>query len=152
MPARRDADAGRPDDAVPPRAETAPAATRHPFEYAIVRVVPRVERGEGFNAGIVLMCRPLRFLGARVELDASVLVALAPDCDPEIVREHLEAIVRIAEGDPDAGPIAALSAPERFHWLVAPSSTIIQPSPVHTGLTADPAATLEHLARTLVRR
>ncbi len=129
-----------------------PAAARHPFEYAIVRVVPRVERGEAFNAGIVLMCRPLRYLGARVHLDEAVLAALLPDCDPDIVREHLGGLVRVAEGVPDAGPIAALSAPERFHWLVAPSSTIIQPSPVHTGLTADPAATLEHLFRTLVLR
>ena len=79
-------------------------------------------------------------------------MAMAPDCDPEIVREHLAAIEAIAAGDPDAGPIAALSAPERFHWLVSPSSTIIGPSEVHTGLTADPAATLEHLFRTLVRR
>jgi hypothetical protein len=125
---------------------------RSPFEYAIVRVVPRVERGEAFNAGIVLMCRPLRFLGARAELDEAVLVTMAPDCDPEIVREHLAAIEAIAAGDPDAGPIAALSAPERFHWLVSPSSTIIATSEVHTGLTADPAATLEHLFRTLVRR
>jgi hypothetical protein len=125
---------------------------RQPFEYAIVRVVPRVERGEAFNAGIVLMCRPLRFLGARVELDETVLAALAPDCDAETVREHLDGIVRIAEGHPAGGPIARLTAPERFHWLVSPSSTIIQPSEVHTGLTADPAATLEHLFGTLVRR
>jgi len=125
---------------------------RSPFEYAIVQVVPRVERGEALNAGIVLMCRPLRFLGARAELDEALLVAMAPDCDPEIVRAHLAAIEGIAAGDPDAGPIAALSAPERFHWLVAPSSTIIQPTVVHTGLTADPAATLDHLFRTLVRR
>jgi hypothetical protein len=125
---------------------------RQPFEYAIVRVVPRVERGEAFNAGIVLMCRPLRFLGARAELDETVLAALAPDCDAATVREHLDAIVRIAEGDPAGGPIARLTAPERFHWLVSPSSTIIQPSEVHTGLTADPAATLDHLAQTLVRR
>ena len=79
-------------------------------------------------------------------------MAMAPDCDPEIVRAHLAAIERIAAGDPDAGPIAALTAPERFHWLVSPSSTIIGPSEVHTGLTADPAATLEHLFRTLVQR
>lgn len=125
---------------------------RHPFEYAIVRVVPRVERGEALNAGIVLMCRPLRFLGARVHLDETVLAALAPDCDPEIVREHLAAVEAVAAGEPGAGPIAALTQPERFHWLVAPSSTIIQPSPVHTGLTADAAATLDHLLRTLVRR
>lgn len=129
-----------------------PDPGRHPFEYAVVRVVPRVERGEALNAGIVLMCRPRRFLGARVELDERVLVALAPDCDPGAVREHLESIAGIAAGEPDAGPIARLSQPERFHWLVAPSSTIIQPSEVHTGLTADPEATLEHLFRTLVRR
>jgi hypothetical protein len=122
------------------------------FDYAIVRVVPRVERGEGLNAGIVLMSRARRFLGARAELDEGLLAAMWPDCDPEIVRDHLAAIVGIAEGDPAAGPIAVLPAPERFHWLVSPSSTIIQPSPVHTGLTADPAATLEHLFRTLVRR
>ncbi len=125
---------------------------REPFEYAIVRVIPRVERGEAFNAGIVLLSRPHRFLGAKTSLDAAVLVALAPDCDPEVVREHLAGIERIAAGDPDGGPIAQLSAPERFHWLVSPSSTIIQPSEVHTGLTADPAATLEHLFRTLVQR
>lgn len=137
---------------MPAQREPAAPDARSPFEYAIVRVVPRVERGEALNAGIVLMSRPLRFLGARVELDEAVLAALSPDCDPEIVRDHLALVVRIAEGDPDAGPIAALSAPERFHWLVSPSSTVIQPSPVHTGLTADPAATLDHLFRTLVRR
>ena len=114
--------------------------------------MPRVERGEAFNAGIVLMSRPHRFLGARVELDAAVLTALAPDCDPQNVLAHLESIERVASGDAAAGPIAALSMAERFHWLVAPSSTIIQPSEVHTGLTDDPAATLEHLFRTLVLR
>jgi hypothetical protein len=127
-------------------------ADRNPFEYAVIRVVPRVERGEAFNAGIVLMSRPHRFLAAMAGLDEAVLVALSPDCDPEIVRAHLDAIVRIAAGDLDAGPIAALPMPERFHWLVSPSSTIIQPSEVHTGLTADPAATLDHLFRTLVQR
>jgi Protein of unknown function (DUF3037) len=131
---------------------TGAAGPRSPFEYAIVRVVPRVERGEAFNVGIVLMSRPRRFLGAKTELDETVLVAMAPDCDPEIVRAHLEAVERIAAGDPEAGPIAGLTAAERFHWLVSPSSTIIQPSDVHTGLTSDPAATLEHLFRTLVQR
>jgi hypothetical protein len=125
---------------------------RSPFEYAVIRVVPRVERGESMNAGIVLMCRARRFLGARARLDDGLLVAMAPDCDPETVRAHLAAVERIAAGEPDAGPIAALSAPERFHWLVSPSSTIIQPSEVHTGLTADPEATLDHLFRTLVLR
>jgi hypothetical protein len=128
------------------------AVERSPFEYAIVRVVPRVERGEALNAGIVLMSRARRFLGARVELDPDLLAAMSPDCDPEIVRDHLAAIVGIADGDPAAGPIAALPAPERFHWLVSPSSTIIQPSAVRPVWTADPAATLEHLFRTLVRR
>jgi hypothetical protein len=125
---------------------------RDPFEYAVVRVVPRVERGEAFNAGIVLHSRAGRFLGARTALDEALLVAMSPDCDVEAIRDHLVSIERIAAGDPAAGPIAALSAPERWHWLAAPSSTIIQTSEVHTGLTEDPAATLEHLFRTLVAR
>jgi len=122
-----------------------------PFQYAIVRVVPRVERGECVNAGVVLFCRPLRFLAARVELDEQRLRALAPDADLGAVHRHLDALVRIAAGDPEAGPIAALPASERFHWLVAPSSTIIQSSPVHTGLSDDPAGELEHLMARLVR-
>lgn len=125
---------------------------RHPFEYAIVRVVPRVERGEAFNAGIVLHSRAARFLGARTRLDEALLVAMSPDCDAEAIRDHLATIEQIAAGDPAAGPLARLSAPERFHWLVAPSSTIIQPSDVHTGLTEDAAETLDHLFRTLVAR
>jgi hypothetical protein len=128
----------------------APEPARHPFAYAIVRVVPRVERGESMNAGIVLLCRPKRFLAARVALDEDRLRALDPGCDPAEVRLHLEGIERIAAGDPSGGPIAALSQAERYHWLVAPSSTIIQPSEAHTGLTGDPEATLEHLFTTLV--
>ena len=124
-----------------------PDSRRSPFEYAIVRVVPRVERGEMFNAGIVLHSRPRRFLQARVELDREVLAALAPGCDPNDVLDHLEAIPRIAAGDLAAGPIARLSRSERFHWLVAPSSTIVQPSPVHTGLTDAPSDELDHLFR-----
>ena len=127
-------------------------AKRHPFEYTVVRVVPRVERGEAFNAGIVLHSRAGRFLGARTLLDEALLIAMAPDCDPEAIRDHLATIERIAAGDPAAGPISALSAPERWHWLAAPSSTVIQASEVHTGLTADPSATLDHLFRTLVAR
>ncbi len=126
---------------------------RDPFEYAIVRVVPRVERGERLNVGVVLQCRPRRFLGARVELDdarLAALTALAPDLDLGAVRSHLEAIRRIVAGDPDGGPIAALTPPERFHWLVAPASTVIQPSEVHTGLTDDPARSLEDLFAKLV--
>jgi hypothetical protein len=124
---------------------------RSPFEYAILRVVPREDRGEALNAGIVLHSRPRRFLAARVELDVDLLRALAPGCDPAVVRAQLETIPRICAGDPAAGPIAGLSRPERFHWLVAPSSTMVQPSAVHTGLTDDPAATLEHLFASLVR-
>ena len=115
-----------------------------------MRVVPRVERGEAMNAGIILLCRPKRFLGARVALDEDRLGALDPACDPADVRMHLEGIERIAAGDPAGGPIAALTQAERYHWLVAPSSTIIQPGEAHTGLTDDPAATLEHLFTTLV--
>ena len=128
-----------------------PVNKRVPFEYAIVRVLPRVERGEGFNAGIVLMCRPRRFLGARVHLDQALLVAMSPDCDPEVVRAHLNGVVAVAEGRSDGGPIAALSLPERFHWLVSPSSTVIQPSEVHTGLCDDPAEELAHLFDRLVQ-
>jgi hypothetical protein len=122
-----------------------------PFQYAIVRVVPRVERGECLNAGVVLLCRPRRFLAARVGLDAARLAALAPGVDPATIETHLAAIERIAAGDPAAGPIARLGQGERFHWLVSPSSTVIQPSEVHTGLCDDPAAELEHLFERLVR-
>ena len=121
-----------------------------PFQYAIVRVVPRVERGECLNAGVIVLCRPRRYLAAKVGLDRGRLAALAPDVDPATIESHLAAIERIARGDPDAGPIAALGQGERFHWLVAPSSTVIQPSEVHTGLCADPAAELEHLFERLV--
>jgi hypothetical protein len=120
------------------------------FQYAIVRVVPRVERGECLNAGVILLCRPRRFLAARTVLDERRLAALAPDLDPATIHPHLEAIVRIAAGDPAAGPIARLGTAERFHWLVAPSSTMIQPSEVHTGLCDDPAEELDHLVATLV--
>jgi hypothetical protein len=125
---------------------------REPFQYAAVRIVPRVERGELVNAGVVLFCRPLRFLGARTHLDDALLAALSPGCEPAEVRPHLDAVERIAAGDPAGGPIAALPASERFHWLVAPASTIVQPGPVHTGLTADPAGELERLFASLVER
>jgi hypothetical protein len=128
-----------------------PDEPRSPYQYAIIRVVPRVERGECLNAGVVLLCRSKAFIGARTELDEHRLAALAPDTDPASVRPHLAAIERVARGDPAGGPMASLSIPERFHWLVSPASTIIQPSAVHTGLTDDPAAELEHLFETLVR-
>jgi Protein of unknown function (DUF3037) len=125
---------------------------REDFQYAILRVIPHVERGECLNAGVVLFCRRRAFLAARTELDAAALDALAPDCDPDDVRAHLDALERIAAGEESGGPIATLEQSERFHWLTAPSSTIVQPSPVHTGLTADPSAELEHLFSELVRR
>jgi hypothetical protein len=125
---------------------------REDFQYAILRVIPRVERGEVLNAGVVLFSRRHAFLAARTELDAAALAALAPGCDPEEVRAHLRALERVAAGDPSGGPIAALEPSERFHWLTAPSSTIVQASPVHTGLTADPAAELDHLFGQLVAR
>jgi hypothetical protein len=127
-----------------------PERQRNQFQYAILRVVPRVERGESFNAGVILLCRPRRFLAARVALDEARLAALAPDVDASTIRTHLEAIERIAAGDRTAGPIAALGIGERFHWLVAPSSTVIQPSEVHTGVCDDPLAELDHLFARLV--
>jgi hypothetical protein len=125
---------------------------REDFQYAILRVVPRVERGEAINAGVVLYSRRLRFLGVRWEVDEAALRALAPDCEPEAVRSHLEVIERVAAGDPEGGAIAALEPSERFHWLTAPASTIVQASPVHTGLTSDAAAELDHLFERLVAR
>jgi hypothetical protein len=125
-------------------------STRSPFSYAILRVVPRVERGERFNAGVLLYCRQRDFLGAKVALHETRLAALAPDASASDVRSYLEALVRVAAGDPDAGPIAAMPQSERFGWLVAPSSTIIQPSKVHTGMCDEPQATLDTLFEELV--
>jgi hypothetical protein len=121
------------------------------FDYAIVRVVPRVERGECINAGVILFCLTQRFLAAKVELDERRLLALAPDVDLELVRGHLEAIPRICAGGRAAGPIGQLPQKERWHWLVAPRSTIIQTSPVHSGLCEAPAQALEHLMDRMVR-
>lgn len=121
------------------------------FDYAIVRVVPRVERGEFINAGVILFCLTRRFLAAKVELDERRLLALAPEVDLEVVRGHLEAIPRICAGGKAAGPIGQLPQKERWHWLVAPRSTIIQTSPVHSGLCEEPAQALEHLMDQMVR-
>jgi Protein of unknown function (DUF3037) len=124
-----------------------------PFEYAVLRVVPRVERGERLNVGVVLQCRPRRFLGGRVELGEAKLEALqamAPDLDAAALQAHLDGIRRIVDGDPAGGPIAKMAPPERFHWLTSPASTIIQPSEVHTGLTEDPARALDDLFEKLV--
>jgi hypothetical protein len=130
-----------------------PEPDAKPFTYLILRVVPSVERGERFNVGVVLFCRQKGFLAARVALDSARLAALAPSIAPtEVseVREHLSALVRVVEGADDAGPIAALPASERFGWLAAPSSTVVQASEVHTGLSRDPEATLDALFARLV--
>ncbi len=121
-----------------------------PFEYALLRVVPRPERGEFVNAGVVLYCPALRFLGARVHLDPERLRALDPKLDPEAVLAHLEAVRTVCAGGQGAGPIGLLPPGERFGWLVAPRSTVVQPSPVHTGLADDPERALEHFVRVMV--
>jgi hypothetical protein len=125
----------------------------HEFEYAVVRVVPRVERDEFINAGVILYCRSLDFLQARVELDRDRLVALFPAAvaDVDQIERALSLIPRIASGDPSAGTIAAMSLSERFHWLVAPRSAMTQVSAVHAGLCDDPGRTLDHLIDSMVR-
>jgi hypothetical protein len=127
-----------------------PAPAASPFSYLILRVVPSVERGERFNVGVVLFCRQLGFLGARVELDETRLGTLYPELAVADLKAHLEALVRVVQGAPEAGPIAALPPSERFGWLAAPSSTIVQASEVHTGLCEDPGATLDALFARLV--
>jgi hypothetical protein len=127
---------------------------RDAFEYAVLRVAPRVERGELVNVGVVLFCRTRRFLGVRVQLgerQAAALRALAPDIDLDAIRAHLASIQAILAGDAAAGPIAELDAPERFRWITSPSSTVIQPSDVHGGITDDPRASLDELFEKLAR-
>jgi hypothetical protein len=121
-----------------------------PFQYAVIRVVPRIEREEFINVGVIVFCRTRGYLRARVALDPRRLELLAPGTPTDELAAHLDARVRIAAGEADAGPIAQLSQSERFHWLVAPSSTMIQTSPVHSGLCEDPDATLERLFTSLV--
>ena len=126
-------------------------AADHAYDYAIVRLVPRVERGEVMNVGVILSCPERDYLEARIELDVARVQALHPGFDVETARAHLEAIPRICAGGPAAGALGELPSRARFHWLVAPRSTVIQVSPVHTGRTDDPAAALERLLATLVR-
>jgi len=122
------------------------------YDYAIVRVVPRVERGEQVNVGVILSCVDTDFLDARIDVDEAVLRAVDPGIDLTAVRANLEMIPIVCRGGPEAGPIGLLPPRGRFRWLVSPRSTIIQPSAVHTGRTTDPAACLEHLMARLVRR
>jgi hypothetical protein len=120
------------------------------FEYALLRVVPRVERGEFINAGVVLYCQDKKFLDARVHLDTERLRALDPNLDPEVIRAHLDVAKLVCEGGPEAGAVGLLPTGQRFGWLVAPRSTVVQTSPVHTGFTDDPSEAIEHLLRTMV--
>jgi len=115
------------------------------FDYTIVQVVPRVDRDERINAGVILFCPAAAFLGCRIALDQAIVRALAPDADVAAITAQLDAIQAICAGDSTAGPIAQLSPSERFHWLSTPRSTVVQPSPTHAGLCDEPAATLARL-------
>jgi len=120
------------------------------YDYAVIRVVPKVDREEFINAGVIVSCPELSFLEARIKLDESRLLALDPHVDLDLVRNHLASIPTICRGGDGAGSIGQLPQRQRFHWLVAPRSTVIQTSPVHTGRCGDPAAALEHLVATMV--
>ncbi|MEU7055805.1 DUF3037 domain-containing protein [Streptomyces sp. NPDC046197] len=124
---------------------------RDVFEYAVLRLVPRVERGECINAGVLVYCRAKAYVGARTHLDEARLLALDPDADVVAVRSALAAVEAVCTGGEAAGPAAADDAGRRFRWLVAPRSAVVQPGPVHTGLTTDPAAEAERLLDLLVR-
>ncbi len=120
------------------------------YQYALWRVVPDLQRGETLNAGVILYCRRHGFLEARVRVDHDRFQTLAPALDPRAVADHLDGMARVAGGDPGAGELAQLGQSERFGWLVAPASTLVQPGSVHTGLCADPAELLERLFARLV--
>jgi Protein of unknown function (DUF3037) len=129
-----------------------PESGPDPYSYAIVRVVPDLERGEGLNVGVILFCPARRFLAAKVSLDEERLRSMSSSVDPATVRDHLDAMVATVDGDSRAGRVATMSQSERFGLLASPSSTILQPSPVHTGLTTSPADTLESIFERLVQR
>ncbi|WP_329193382.1 MULTISPECIES: DUF3037 domain-containing protein [unclassified Streptomyces] len=124
---------------------------RDVFEYALVRVVPRVERGECFNAGVIVYCRAKSYVAARTHLDEAKLRALDPGADVAGVRAALHAVEGLCSGGKRAGQAAGDDPGRRFRWLIAPRSTVVQPGPVHTGLTADPEVEVERLLDLLVR-
>jgi hypothetical protein len=124
--------------------------TMHTYDYAVVRVVPRVERGEFVNVGVIVSCDATGSLEARIELDPARVLALDPHADIDSIRTALAGIDAVCAGSAAAGSLAGLSARERFHWLVAPRSAVIQTSPVHTGRTAEPATVVDHLFATMV--
>ena len=126
-------------------------AAEYTYDYSIIRIVPRVERGEQINAGVILSCVDGDFLQARIELDASRLLALDPTLDVDEIQASLAMIPVICRGGAEAGPIGRLPARGRFRWLVSPRSTVIQMSPVHTGRTPDPEGALDRLLETMVR-
>jgi hypothetical protein len=126
-------------------------SAEHTYDYAVIRIVPRVDRGECINAGVVLSCPSLDFLEASVVFDPHRVAALDPSADVEAIKGHLDAIVQVCRGGAAAGPVGELPQRARFHWLVSPRSTVIQMSAVHTGRTAEPAASLARLVDTLVR-
>ncbi|WP_406445703.1 DUF3037 domain-containing protein [Streptomyces sp. NBC_00631] len=130
---------------------TGQGGDRDVFEYALLRVVPRVERGECINAGVIVYCRAKAYVGARTHLDEARLLALDPDADVAGVRAALGAVEGICAGGAAAGLAAGDDPGRRFRWLVAPRSAVVQPGPVHTGLTLDPAAETERLLDLLVR-
>jgi hypothetical protein len=115
------------------------------FDYVIVQIVPRVDRDERINVGVIVFCAAARYLGGRLVADEARWRALAPDIDVVAVKRQLDAIRAVVDGDPEAGEIARLSPSERFHWLSAPRSTVVQPGPAHAGVCDDPAATLERI-------
>ncbi len=121
------------------------------FNYAVIRVVPRVERQEFVNVGVILFCKERRYLEVAIDHALGRLRALAPNCDFEMIGGHLRTIEMICRGGPDAGRFAEWSQSERFHWLTGPSSTVIQASPVHAGLSSDPAVELDRLYDLFVR-
>jgi hypothetical protein len=127
-----------------------PGSAPSPFSYAILRVVPRVDRGERLNAGVVVFCRQRDYLAAAVALDRARLAVLDPEAPAAELEDRLRTLQRVAAGDPRCGALAELPPSERFGWLAAPASTIVQPSEVHTGLTNDPDATLRELFTQLV--
>jgi hypothetical protein len=128
-----------------------PVGARAAFDYAIVRVVPHVDREEFINAGVILFCHARDYLRARIALDEARLLALSPDADVDVIKSHLSAIERICEGGYGSGPIGQLPLRERWHWLVATSNTILQFSAAHTGLCSEPEASLERILETVVR-
>ena len=126
--------------------------SRDPFSYSVVRVVPDIEREEFLNAGLVLFCRGRRYLQARTSLDGRRLTSILADADVDAIKDQLALVGRIAAGEVARGPLGSMSQSERFHWLTTPRSTVVQPGPIHGGMTDDPATTFEHLYATLVER